>query len=223
MKASWTAVGAFLSLIHQSAANLDVITLPANGDTWIQEAEATLILGDTPKDITGDAALWSAIMMDQQDFLQGVTQNSPGSAWCQDLGSNWCNFAYMLQGTKITNGTPVKASAGDRVRTHYKLNSTTNLWDQNVYINDSLVSQISTSEGQHGKIFYVSVECSTRPCATVPAHSWENISVTLNQADQSFQNSGAWEYGATGGAMSTADSGKTWTFAKLNVPALTPQ
>ena len=58
MKASWPAVGAFLSLI--------------------QEPEATLILGDVPKEITGDAALWSAIMMDQQDFLQGVTQNPPG-------------------------------------------------------------------------------------------------------------------------------------------------
>jgi hypothetical protein len=78
MKASWTAVGAFLALVHQSAANLDVITLPANGNTWIQEAVATLVLGDVPEQITGDVALWSAIMMDQEDFLQGVTQNSPG-------------------------------------------------------------------------------------------------------------------------------------------------
>lgn len=77
MKASWAAVGAFLSLVRQSAANLDIVTLPVNGNAWIQEADATLILGDVPREITGDVALWSAIMMDQQDFLQGVTQNSP--------------------------------------------------------------------------------------------------------------------------------------------------
>ena len=137
MKASWAALGAFLSLVHQSAANLDVITLPANGNTYIQEAVATLVLGDVPNPITGDIALWSAIMMDQQDFLQGVTQNSPGrygremldeisewvtdccsSTWCQNLGKAWCNFAYTLKGSSVTNGTPVKAVPGDRVRTH---------------------------------------------------------------------------------------------------------
>lgn len=78
MTASWATLGALLSLVHHGFANLDIITLPASGDTWIQEAVATLVLGDVPETITGDAALWSAIMMDQQDFLQGVTQNSPG-------------------------------------------------------------------------------------------------------------------------------------------------
>ncbi|KAJ4989694.1 hypothetical protein SVAN01_04724 [Stagonosporopsis vannaccii] len=220
MKTSCAALGAFLSLVHQSSANLDIITLPANGNTWIQEAVATVVLGDVPQTITGDAALWSAIMMDQEDFLQGVTQNSPGSTWCQDLGRNWCNFAYTLEGSSVTNGTPVKASPGDRVTTHYKLNSTTNLWDQNLYVNEELVSRVSTSKGQHGKIFYVSVECAAQPCTTVPAHSWEDISITLNRADQFFKHAGSWAYGATGGEMTTADNGKTWTFTKLNVPAM---
>lgn len=49
---------------------------------------------------------------------------------------------------------------------------------------------------------------------------WENISVVLNQADQSFKHAGLWEHGATGGVMSTMDSGKTWEFSKLNVPAM---
>jgi len=42
----------------------------------------------------------------------------------------------------------------------------------------------------------------------------------LNQADQTFKHTGAWEYNATGGAMSTADGGKTWNFAKLEIPAM---
>ncbi|KAJ4343699.1 hypothetical protein N0V95_006564 [Ascochyta clinopodiicola] len=231
MKGSWAAIGAFLSLVHQSSANLDFITLPAPGNAYIQEAVATLVLGDAPSNNQGDVALWSAIMMDQQDFLQGVTQHSPNSLltrivnfayspWCQNLGQNWCNFAYTLKGSSITNGTPVKAKRGDRVKTHYKLNPSTNLWDQNLYVNDKLVSHVSTSKGQHGRIFYVSIECASQPCALTPAHSWEQISVTLNKADQSFKHSGAWEHGATGGAMSTTDGGKTWNFSKLNVPAM---
>lgn len=150
--------------------------------------------------------------MDQEDFLQGVTQNSPGrsvcsvrcryskqfadrghSTWCQNLGRDWCNFAYMLKESSVTHGTPVKASRGDRVKTHCasrhahlecamlifisdKLNSTTDLWDQSLYINDELVSHVSTSKGQHGKIFYVSVECAAQPCTTVPAHSMYTLS-----------------------------------------------
>lgn len=47
---------------------------------------------------------------------------------------------------------------------------------------------------------------------------WENMTVTLNKADKSFGHTGDWEYGATGGEMTTADGGKTWKFATLKVP-----
>lgn len=68
-------------------------------------------------------------------------------------------------------------------RAQDKLNPTTNLWDQNLYVNDELVSQVSTSKGQHGKIFYVSVECATQPCTTVPAHSTLDQSPLLVNRD----------------------------------------
>lgn len=77
MKAIYAAIGVLSTLIHRSCANLDIITLNTNGNAWIQEAVATLVVGNVPNPITGDVALWSAIMMDKRDFLQGVTQNSP--------------------------------------------------------------------------------------------------------------------------------------------------
>ncbi|KAH7378691.1 hypothetical protein BKA66DRAFT_587806 [Pyrenochaeta sp. MPI-SDFR-AT-0127] len=219
MKGIYAAIGVISALIQTSCANLDVITLNTGRDTWIQEAEATLVVGNVPNPITGDVALWSAIMMDKKDFLQGVTQNSPSSYYCPNLGRNWCNFAYTLVGsTTPENGKPISAPPGSRIKTHYKLNANTNLWDQNLYLNDKLVSSISSSKGQRGKIFYVSIECASGNCATAPAHSWENISITLNKADQSFGHSGNWEYNATGGKMSTADNGKTWKFTKLSIP-----
>ncbi|KAH8894564.1 hypothetical protein GQ53DRAFT_858010 [Thozetella sp. PMI_491] len=213
------AFGVLLTFFQQSIANNDVVTLNTKGDTWIQEAAATLVLGAVPNPITGDTALWSAIMMDKMDFLQGVTQNSPGGTWCPNLGRNWCNFAYTLVGSQnVQNGKPVPASPGSRIKTHYKLNADTNLWDQNVYINGTLVSTVSTSKGQHGKTFYISIECASGTCGTAPAHSWEDISVVLNKADQSFLYSGDWQFKATGGKMSTPDSGKTWNFTTLHIP-----
>lgn len=77
MKTS-AAIGALAAIISQAAANLDVVTLFANSDAYIQEASATLVVGDIPNPITGDVALWSAIMMENEaSFLQGVTENAP--------------------------------------------------------------------------------------------------------------------------------------------------
>lgn len=54
-----------------------------------------------------------------------------------------------------------------------KLNPTTDLWDQDVYINGALDSSVSTSKGQKGQIFYISIECASGvgTCAEHPAHS----------------------------------------------------
>jgi hypothetical protein len=73
-----TTISALAMLLQQAAANLDVVTLIAQPGVYIQEASATLVLPDIPNPISGDVALWSAIMMqNQQSFLQGVTENAP--------------------------------------------------------------------------------------------------------------------------------------------------
>lgn len=76
MKGIFASLGVFMTLTRLSFANLDVISLYTKSDAWIQEAVATLIVGDVPNPITGDVALWTGIMTDKRDFLQGVTQNS---------------------------------------------------------------------------------------------------------------------------------------------------
>ena len=50
------------------------------------------------------------------------------------------------------------------------------LWDQTVYIDGKLVSTVNTSKGQHGKIFYISLECASGTCAATGAHSTFSIS-----------------------------------------------
>ncbi|KAI0454676.1 hypothetical protein F5B21DRAFT_474709 [Xylaria acuta] len=217
MKGMSTAIAVCLTLIHRAAATLDIISLYTSGGATIVEASATVILPSVPNPITGDLALWSAIQLDR-DFIQGVSENAPvGLGYCTNLGSNWCNFAYAL----IPNaqvGKPVIAAPGTKVRTHYKLNPSTSLWDQSVYVNGQLVSNVSTSQGQKGNIFYISVECAARPCAAAPAHSWENVSIILNTPNPNWKRTGSWNFGATGGEMATPDGGKTWTFTTLNIP-----
>ncbi|KAL2879797.1 hypothetical protein SGCOL_004840 [Colletotrichum sp. CLE4] len=220
MKGVNTAVGGVLAtLIGLTQANSDIVSLFTNGAAYIQEASATLVLPKLPSTVSGDVAIWSAIMMENEaSFLQGVTSNSPSGSYCNDGGKSWCKFAYTLVGSNPTVGDPVTASPGSTVRTHYKLNSATSLWDQDVYIDNKLASSVSTSKGQKGNIFYISIECASGGCAEHPAHSWEDVSIVLSQADQSFGHTGGWEHGATGGDMSTPDGGKTWNFSTLNIP-----
>lgn len=90
--------------------------------------------------------------------------------------SQWCNFAYTVVGSEPTVGKAVSASPGSKVKTTYKLNTSTQLWDQNVYIDGKLASTVSTSKGQHGKIFYISLECASGGCGTAGAHSTFSIS-----------------------------------------------
>ncbi|KAI0404709.1 hypothetical protein F4802DRAFT_566020 [Xylaria palmicola] len=214
---SLAAAGLCLTLVHRAYANLDIISLRASASATIVEASATLILPNAPNPITGDVALWSAIQLDR-DFLQGVSENAPaGLGYCSNLGGNWCNFAYALT-PNAQVGKTIIAAPGTKVRTHYKLNAATNLWDQDVYVNDQRVSNISTSRGQKGSIFYVSVECAARPCAAAPAHRWEDVSVVLSTPNPNFKHAGNWNFGATGGEMATTDGGKTWTFTPLNIP-----
>jgi hypothetical protein len=79
MKSSALVTGVGLLLIARTVANKDAITLQTRGNSWINEAVATLVLPEVPDYVTGDIALWSAIMMNdyQGDFLQGVSSSSP--------------------------------------------------------------------------------------------------------------------------------------------------
>ncbi|KAI1410367.1 hypothetical protein F5Y13DRAFT_192549 [Hypoxylon sp. FL1857] len=219
MKWPFALVGILTAL---GEANLDFVTLNVPRGNYITEADATLVQGDLPNPIAGDVAVWSAILMDgKADFLQGVSENAKSSPYCNDGGMQWCNFAYTLPSSfNPTVGTPVGSFPGSRVRTHYKLNTSTQKWDQDLYVDGVLKSSVSTSQGQKGRIFYISIECAAGRCSPAPAHSWENVSIVLNKSDPSFKHGGNWAAGATGGVMSTPDNGKTWNFTMLDIPTI---
>ncbi|TRX90627.1 hypothetical protein FHL15_008402 [Xylaria flabelliformis] len=182
MRGSSVAVAVCLTFIHRAAATLDIISLYTSSGATIVEASATVILPSVPDPITGDLSLWNAIQLDK-DFIQGGSENAPaGLDYWTNLGSNWCNFA-CARTANAQVGKPVIAAPGTRVRTH--------------------------CQGQKGIIFHIFVEYAARPCAAVPAHSWENVSVILSSPNPNWKHPGGWNLGATGGEMTTSDSGKT--------------
>lgn len=79
MKGVQSTVGSVLAALAGLAqANSDIVSLYTSGSAYITEASATLVLPKLPSPVSGDVAIWSAIMMENQaSFLQGVTSNSP--------------------------------------------------------------------------------------------------------------------------------------------------
>ena len=75
---SFATLSALAALVPAALANLDIVTLTASSDAYIQEVDATLVLPAIPDSTTGDASIWSAIMMENEaSFLQGVSENAP--------------------------------------------------------------------------------------------------------------------------------------------------
>ncbi|KAK6206910.1 hypothetical protein QIS74_13398 [Colletotrichum tabaci] len=200
MKTVHTAICSILAiLVSQGRAISDILTLPTTGDAYIEEARATLVLPKIPDSVKGDLAIRSGIMMnDKETFIQGVASNSATGSYCNDGGKKWCTFAYTMTD---------------------KLNSKTQIWEQNVYVDGKLSSSDTNSRGQVGNAFYLSILCADgNACAELPAHSWKDVSVVLNKADKDFGRSKVLNFGATGGDMTTTDSGKTWKFETIKVP-----
>ena len=86
------------------------------------------------------------------------------------------------------------------------------------------MDQYSTSQSSahlaHAALLQHTVRCNFLQMIVIANSSteWEDVSIVLNKADQSFLHSGNWQYSATGGKMSTPDSGKTWNFTTLSIP-----
>ncbi|WQF78797.1 hypothetical protein CDEST_03811 [Colletotrichum destructivum] len=222
MKTLHTVICSILAvLVSQGRAISDILTLPTTGDAYIEEARATLVLPKVPDSVKGDIAIRSGIMMnDKETFIQGVVSNSPTGSYCNDGGKKWCSFAYTITGSTPTFGTPKSCSPGAAVKTEYKLNSKTQIWEQNVYVDGKSSSSVTNSRGQVGNVFYLSILCADgNACAEHPAHSWKDVSVVLNKADKDFGSSKVLNFGATGGDMKTSDGGKTWKFETIKVPA----
>ncbi|GAB7362894.1 hypothetical protein MBLNU230_g3196t1 [Neophaeotheca triangularis] len=207
---------AFLSVEAQSASFGPAFgTGPVSRGTFIRESNATLIL--PPASIGsngGDTALWVGMGTSNADLIQSIASNYDSDDW--DL------FAYTLKRAGTLGQNPIKSrevaqgDADDYVNFHYKLNDDTGDYDQVVSLNGVTVSTLSTSSGQ-ARGWGSNVECASGYCGTVPAHSWIDVTITMDQPDPRYVRTLYKSSGVTGDLV-TGDGGKTWTVDRIEIP-----
>ncbi|KAF7198217.1 hypothetical protein HII31_00573 [Pseudocercospora fuligena] len=193
-------------------------TGPVADDTFIREANTTLILPETNSPQTGNLALWPGMGTSGGDLIQGLAISvSDGTSGCPKESGKWCIVASTLEGTQQM-GDYVSADPGSSVTFHYKYNDDTAKYDQTISLNGTAVSTISTDSGK-AQGWGTAVECQQAACGTVPAHKYINTTLIMDVADPDYDQT----KGTTGatGDMVTSDSGKTWTIATIAVDAHT--
>lgn len=188
-------------------------TGPTSSDTYIVESWATLTLPSAPSDNNGDLSLWVGMGTSNGDLIQSIAENY--------ATSDWSVYAYTLMETSSTSQTPIQASgsnadAGVDITFHYKYDSSTGNYTQTVYKAGTVVSTLSTSDGQ-AEGWGSAVECAEENCGTVPSHTWSNVSIILNSADSSYSDTLALgtDVDAT---MSSSDGGITWEVGTISIP-----
>lgn len=92
---SGTVLPAALSLVAiqavEAAMGPAFSTGPVSDNTFIREAEATLVLPEKPSGNSGDASLWVGMGTDNGDLIQSIAEAYQSE--------DWTVFAYTLMST----------------------------------------------------------------------------------------------------------------------------
>ncbi|KAL4772310.1 hypothetical protein BDW60DRAFT_216674 [Aspergillus nidulans var. acristatus] len=219
-RTSSSAALALLSLLASATAQSTVGFGPAFSlgptQSWIREANTTLVLPKTPG-LKDRLALWPGMGTSGGDLIQALAVSfSDPNANCGASEGQWCTWASTLQGEQL-GGTEVPANEGDKLTMHYVYNDSTGEYDQTVYINGESVSTLSTSSGQ-AQGWGTAVECQDDACesTTVAAHQYLDTTIILDSEDTTFKDTLVLTE-ADSTEFSSSDGGKTWTVGTINI------
>ncbi|KAH8668691.1 hypothetical protein BX600DRAFT_538715 [Xylariales sp. PMI_506] len=192
-------------------------TGPTASGVYIYSSTATLILPNGPSGAGSgyDLSLWVGMGTSDGDLIQSIADN---------YNSEWTVFAYTLKETSPTSqevieGPIAAASASQQVKMVYQYQSSTGNYTQTVYLNNVVVSTLSTSDGL-AEGWGSAVECAADNCGTVPAHQWIDVEIVLSAADPTYIDTFYLEGGAEA-TMTTSDGGKTWNVGTITIPQFT--
>ncbi|KAL3436089.1 hypothetical protein BDV09DRAFT_184476 [Aspergillus tetrazonus] len=215
-----SAALALLSLLASATAQSTVGFGPAFSlgptQSWIREANTTLVLPKTPG-LKDRLALWPGMGTSGGDLIQALAVSfSDPNANCGASEGQWCTWASTLQDEQL-GGTEVPANEGDKLTMHYVYNDSTGEYDQTVYINGESVSTLSTSSGQ-AQGWGTAVECQDDACesTTVAAHQYLDTTIILDSKDTTFKDTLVLTE-ADSTEFSSSDGGKTWTVETINI------
>ncbi|KAI1360474.1 hypothetical protein F5Y08DRAFT_348698 [Xylaria arbuscula] len=191
-------------------------TGPVAENSFIRESTATLTLPAVPSSNNGDLSLWVGMGTSNGDLIQSIAESYAGQSWTV--------FAYTLLSTGPSSQMPVQtdpypASPGDTVTMHYEYSDSTGNYTQTVSLNGEVVATLSTSDG-YAQGWGSAVECAATDCGTIPAHTWTDAKIIMDQADPNYINTLGIGSGV-GGSMSTSDGGITWNIGTITIPEFT--
>lgn len=209
---------------------------PAKQD--IISTTTTIYPGKMPADQKGYLFVWLGISKGTGDLIQSIIGSYPaGGSECSgaDADSTWCisSEVYGL----ASNGYPNQwvgslTTADTAYENGIKLNYT--LIDKESYLwlqtmEDAVTGQLlSTFNKTSGPMLgwgtalecndYNGVACS----GTTSEQYYVNSTIILESADDSFVDTLGAGTGVVYTDMLTSDGGKTWTIAKITIPAMDP-
>lgn len=207
---------------------------PTSDGQYITKATYSIAVPTPPTDyLEANAdltflALWIGIQDNpnaenvlNMDFVQPVLSWAPDNAHlgCSADIEHFCVAASTyLGGDSPTQEQQayVVVPSNSTVDFEVSLNSTTTKIDQKVWLNGELVSQQSDAAGMKPAVFYSGNECYNDGCGTLDAYKWENIVITLNAADATFDQTLTLTNAKSSG-MTTTDGGKTWTIEAITI------
>lgn len=197
----------------------------------------TIYPGAMPADQAGLLYLWLGISNGTGDLIQSVIGSYPaGESECQGqtgADTTWCvsSEVYGLTTEGLPNQWVGALTTADLIYengiklTYTLADSATYLWTQTMEdaVTGTLLSSFNKTSGPMLG-WGTAIECNddngVACIGTVSEQSYVNSTIVLESADATFIETLGVGEGVNATEMVTADDGKTWTIAKIVIPAM---
>ncbi|KAG8161793.1 hypothetical protein KVR01_008780 [Diaporthe batatas] len=202
---SKAALSALALAIHGATAQFEAWAFgnmftvgPASGNrNWIAKATWSLTPPPPPTDSTAPCGdnMFVSIWIGISPTASSGTLVQPLLNWSVNQKSQGCDAAddeWCVDASTFTVDTTEDKKAS-----------------QKVWINGELVSSQTDTMDGYPAYLYSSNECYKDQCGSINAYFWDNVTITLNEADESFGKNV--QLSGSSGSFSTSDDGKTWT------------
>ncbi|POS80049.1 hypothetical protein DHEL01_v201567 [Diaporthe helianthi] len=178
--------------------------------TWSLSPPPTPNIPSAPNDIS--ASLWIGIASSGtssplvQPLLKWTVDQ--WSAGCGAKTDEWCVGNFNSTGEQLANQPFVTVPKGSSLS--FEIESTAdNMVSQKVSIDGNLVSSQTNAVDGSLAFLYSSNECWRNACGAINAYSWDSVTITLNEADNSFGET--LDLRGANGSFLASDNGKVWT------------
>lgn len=188
----------------------------------IINAVTTLTPGTAPSTQNGELFLWPGMSNGTGDLIQTTLESWPDNSWCGATTGQWCVRASVFGSFGQYDSSASAVSGDTPVKIVYNLNGTT--WTQTVTNDDTGAAlssySIDVGEGATMTGYGTGTECDDSCSGTIAEQTYTNTVITLLEADETFGDTIVASSGATYSGLTSSESGKVWTIATMNIPAM---